>query len=163
VFTLRPTLKLARKLRISIPDKQAVVQNPVADWCVHDFSAGRRYYLFVNTPSLFPVIVPARGLKTLDGLVRAFLEELKLISRGSPLQERQFERWIEPELSTLQLARIPNRSIMGSMNDFTRMARFHLTEDGDAPVAASRRLARAPMGYLDMDSPDRVFPKLKRD
>jgi hypothetical protein len=161
VFTVRPTQKLARQLRLQIPKTTPDVQNYVADWCVQDFRAGRtRYLLFVNTPSLFPVIIHARGLNTLDLLIRGFAEGFKLSCEGTRWMS-QFERWIAPELSTVQLSQIPGRSFLGSTNDFIRMAHFHLHEDGCSPAETSRLLADAPMGYLGMNSSDRVFQKLK--
>jgi hypothetical protein len=161
VFTLRPAQKLARRLRLQIPATTPDVQNYVADWCVQDFCAGpTRYLLFVNTPSLFPVVIHARGLNTLDRLIRGFAEGFKLSWDGTRWMS-QFERWIAPELSTMQLGRIPGRSLLGSTNDFIRMAHFHLKDDGCSPAETSRVLADSPMGYLGMNSPDRVFPKLK--
>ena len=162
VFTLRPTQKLAQRLRLPIPASTPNIQNYVADWCVQDFRAGRtRYLLFVNTPSLLPLIVHARGLNTLDGLIRGFVEGFKITWEGTPWMS-QFDRWIAPELPTVQLGRIPGRSLLGSTNDFIRMAYFHLHEDGRSPAKTSRELACAPMGYLGMNSPERVFLTLKR-
>jgi hypothetical protein len=137
------------------------VQNYVADWCVQDFRAGAtRYLLFVNTPSLFPVIIHARGLNTLPRLVRAFAEGLEATLESMPGMS-QYERWIAPELSDVELGRVPGRSLLGSTNDFIRMAYFHLHEDGCSIVETSRELACAPMGYLGMSSPDRAFLTLK--
>ena len=135
--------------------------NWVADWCVQDFSAGRiRYLLFVNTASLYPVIVHARGLNSLDRLVNAFETGLRQTLQGT-LAENHLKRWILPELSKVELGRIPGRSLLGSTNDFIRMAYFHLHEDGLSLEETSRELAQAPMSYLGGKSPDRVFPKLK--
>lgn len=160
VFTLRPTQKLARRLRLQIPTTMPDVQNYVADWCVQDFRAGpTRYLLFVNTPSLFPVIIHARGVNTVDRLIRGFAEGFKLSWEGTPSM-KQFDRGIAAELATMQLGRVPGRSLLGSTNDFIRMAYFHLHEDGCSPAETSRALADAPMGYLGMNSPDRVFLKL---
>jgi len=160
MFTLRPTLRLAQKFRITIPSAEPSIQNNLTDWCLQDFNAGRRYYLFVNTASLYPVVVPARGLTTLTALIGGFRDELKLRWDDSPLHCGRFERSIEPELSYLRFARIPNRSIQGSINDFVRMGHFHLKEDGDTPLETSRRLAQAPMGILKMHSPENVFAGL---
>lgn len=161
MFLLRPTQKLARRLGLQIPATLPEVKNRLADWCAQDFQAGRiRYLLFVNTASLFPVIVPARGVTTLGRLMRAFDDGAKLTLQRTPWMS-QFDRWIAPELSEVQLGRIPGRSLLGSTNDFIRMACFYLHEDGVSPEETSVHLARAPMGYLGMNSPDRVFPKLK--
>lgn len=161
MLTLRPTQKFARRLGLQLPSTTPNVQNYVADWCVHEFSAGRiRYLLFVNTPSLLPVIIPARGINNLDRLVGGFADGLKLTLEGTPGMD-QFERWIAPELSAAQLGRIPGRSLLGSMNDLVRLAYFYLHEDKVPLVETSRALARAPMSYLGMNSPDRVFLTLK--
>jgi hypothetical protein len=160
VFVLRPTQKLAKILGLLVPATTPEVRNYVADWCVQDFKVGRiRYLLFVNTASLLPVIVHARGANELSTLMSVFAEGLKLTFEGTPWTA-QLQRWILPELSNVQLGRIPGRSLLGSTNDFIRMACFHLQE-GDSLEQTSRSLAKAPMGYLGMNSPDRVFPKLR--
>jgi hypothetical protein len=151
----------ARRLKLQLPPATPNVQNYVADWCVHEFSVDRiRYLLFVNTPSLFPMIIPARGIKHLDHLREDFAEGLKLTLEGTPGMA-QFDRWIAPELSATQLGRIPGRSLLGSMNDFIHLAYFYLHEDKVPLVETSRALARVPMSYLGRNSPDRVFPTLK--
>jgi len=159
MFTLRPTQKLARRLGLPKAPGFPVVTNRIADWCVQDFQVGRyRYLLFANTASLLPVVVHARGAVDAATLLAAFVSGFDAAMRGRP-GFGQFERWIEPELSQVQFASVPGRSLLGSTNDFIRMAWFHLAE-GDSPAQCSQRLARAPMGFLGMNSPERVFPKL---
>lgn len=161
MLLIRPTQKFASRIGLKLPAVTPETRNWVADWCVQDFSVGRiRYILFVNTASLYPVLVHARGLNTLERLVRGFETGARLTLTGTP-GESQLERWIVPELSKVELGRIPGRSLLGSTNDFIRMAYFCLHEDGASLEDTSRLLAQAPMSYLGFKSPDRVFPKLK--
>jgi hypothetical protein len=161
VLLFRPTQKLASRLGWKLPAVTPPTRNWVTDWCVQDFSAGRiRYLLFANTASLYPVIVRARGVNTLESLVRAFEIGVRQTLKGTA-GEGHLERWILPELSKVELGRIPGRSLLGSTNDFIRMAYFDLHEDGVSVEDTSRRLAQVPMTYLGFKSPDRVFPALK--
>ena len=161
MLLLRPTQKLASKFGLKVPAVTPETRNWVADWCVQDFSAGRiRYLLFVNTASLYPVVIRASGVNSLDRLVGAFETGVRQTLTGTPGMSH-LERGILPELSNVALGRIPSRSLLGSTNDFIRMAYFHLHEDGLSLEETSRELAQAPMSYLGGKSPDRVFPKLK--
>ena len=60
-----------------------------------------------------------------------------------------------------QLAPIPDRSVLGMINDLIFSAKWGLL-DGMSPVELSNRLAETPLSVLGMNSPDRVFPKIAR-
>lgn len=160
MLTLRPTKLLARRLGIAVPAKPPPVANRVADWCAHEFRARRfKYLIFVNTASLYPVVTFARGVTDDHELITRLVETLKLNFEGTEL-EFQYQRRIAPELAEVQWAPIPDRSIMGSMNELIAMAKDHLEERDEAPVELGRWLGQSPLSALGMDSPDRVFPKL---
>ena len=160
MLTIRPTKMLARRLGIELPATPPAVSNRVADWCAHEFRTQRfKYLIFFNTASLYPVLTYARGVTDDHELIERLTEAMKLNLEGTKL-EFQYQRWIAPELAAVQWAPIPDRSIMGSMNDLILMAKYHLKYEGDSPVELSRKLAQAPMSMLGMRSPDRVFPTL---
>lgn len=79
---------------------------------------------------------------------------------GTPA-EFDYRRWIAPELGAVQWAPIPDRSIVGRMNDLVNMAKVFLENPDDSPVTVSQRRAGAPMGILGMNSPARAFLTLR--
>lgn len=160
MMTIRPTKMLARKLRLgAVPDAMPVVTNRVADWCAHEFLVSRRRYLiFCNTASLYPVVTEARGVTDEDTLVRRWQAALRLNLADGP-HAFAYERWIAPCGAEVQWAPIPDRSVLGSINELIFAAKLGL-RDGMSPVELSGWLARTPLSVLGMNSPDRVFPKI---
>ena len=160
MLTIRPTKLLARRLGIALPAVPPTVANRVADWCAHEFRTGRfKYLIFFNTASLYPVLTYARGVADDHDLIKRLTEAVKLNFAGTEL-EFHYQRWIAPELATVQWAPIPDRSVMGSMNDLILMTKYHLENRDESLEELSRKLAKAPMSLLGMNSPDRVFPTL---
>ncbi len=162
MLTIRPTKMLARRLGIELPKAPPVVTNRVADWCAHEFRVSRhRYLIFCNTASLYPVVMMASGVTDGPKLAARLMGGLQTCLRGGEL-EIQFQRRIVVEGPFIQWAPIPGRSILGSMNDLILMAKYHLEYRDMSPAELSRKLAKAPMSALGMNSPDRVFPTLGR-
>lgn len=161
MLTLRPTKTLARRLGIELPLTPPLVSNRVADWCVHEFRAQRfKYLIFFNTATLYPIVTSARGVTDEQSLIAQFESAARLNLEGTPA-ESHYRRWIAPELGAVQWAAIPDRSIIGSMNDLVFMAKVYLERPGDSAITASRLIAEAPMGLLGMNSPARAFLTLR--
>ena len=162
MLTIRPTKMLARRLGIGLPAVPPVVTNRVADWCAHEFRVGRyRYLMFCNTASLYPVAIYARGVTDDNELIHRLVDALKQSLMGTEL-EFQFQRWIVPELTEVQWAPIPGRSVLGGMNEMIFAAKYGIMERDYSPVELSRWLAETPLATLGMNSPKRVFPTLGR-
>ena len=160
MLTIRPTKMLARRLGIELPAAPPVVTNRVADWCAHEFRVSRhRYLIFCNTASIYPVVMMARGVTDGPKLAARLMGGLLTCLRGGEL-EVQFQRRILSERPVIQWAPIPDRTILGSMNDLIFQARYGLEHRDFPPVELSRWLAETPMSALGGNSPDRVFPKL---
>ena len=160
MLTIRPTKMLAARLGMKVPPLIPTVTNRVADWCAHEFRSGRiRYLLFCNTASLYPVVTHGRGVTDDHELIRRLVDAVKLTFEGTEL-EFHYRRWIAPEVTAVQWAPIPDRSIIGSMNDLIYAAKYFLEARTESPVEVSRKLAQTPLSILGMNSPDRVFPTL---
>lgn len=154
---------LARRLGIELPVAPPVVTNRVADWCVHEFKVSRhRYLIFCNTASLYPVVMMASGVTDGEKLVARLMGGLQTCLRGGKL-EIQFQRRIVVEGPFVQWAPIPGKSVLGSINDLVYQAKYALAERDYSPFELSRWLAKNPLSALGMNSPDRVFPKLRGD
>jgi len=161
MLTLRPTKMLARRLRLTVPAAPPPVTNRVADWCAHEFTAAHhRYLLFWNTAAFLPVLVQGRGVRDDHDLIMRLNDGLKLVMVGNDL-EAHYQRWIAPELSAVQWAPIPSRSVLGTMNDFMIMAKYHLAELDQSPLEISRLMAGAPMSALGRNSPAKAFYSLR--
>ena len=153
---------LARRLAIALPQTPPPVANRVADWCAHEFRVGRyRYLIFCNTATLYPVVCHARGVADDHSLIERLAETLRLNLTGADLAH-QFKQRIAPELAAVQWAPIPDRSILGSINEMIYMTTVALVEENKAPEELSRWLAETPMSALGGNSPKRVFPRLGR-
>lgn len=161
MVTLRTTKMLARRLHLTVPAAPPPVTNRVADWCAHEFTASRhRYLLFWNTAAFLPVLVPGRGVRDDHDLIMRLVDGLKLVMSGPDL-EFYFPRWIVPELGEVQWAPIPSRSVLGTLNDFMIMAKYHLTARNQSPLEIAELMAQAPLAALGMNSPAKAFRSLR--
>jgi hypothetical protein len=117
--------------------------------------------LFVNEPTLLPVLMPLAPAAT---LLARFPQQVAavLAAHGTP------EAIIDEELRQMRdyrLAKTANRSVVGIMNEFTSLAE---TYRGDAPVpdlpGLTMRLATTPCSplYSKHVSPDRELDALLR-
>jgi hypothetical protein len=161
VLTLRPTKMLAKNLGLRIPAAPPLVTSRVADSCVHTFPMAREPWLiFCNTASLYPVF--AKGLDVTDDetLIRRAVGMIQrvLLENGYAEQSARIGR----ELSSgVQWAPIPDRSVLGSINDFIQMADYHFEDADLTPAILSQRLGKTPMSTIGMTHPARAFATLR--
>ena len=117
--------------------------------------------LFVNEPTLLPVLMPLAPAAT---LLARFPQQLAavLAAHGTPdavIDEEQ------RQMRDRRLAKTANRSVVGIMNEFTFLAEAYR---GDTPapdlLALAMRLATTPCGplYSKHVSPDRELDALLR-
>ncbi len=120
------------------------MRNRAADWCAHEFwFSRRRYLMFCNTASLLPVVTEARRVTDDASLVARVVATLRLNLAGGPYAF-VYERCIAPNTMSAQWASVPNRSVLGAMNELIFMAKFGL-EDGLSPIELSPWLAETPL------------------
>ncbi len=91
-------------------------------------------------------------------LVRRLITTLWLNLADGP-HRFAYERWIAPGGAEVQWAPIPDRMVLGSINDLIFAAKYGLV-NGKSPADLSGWLAETPISVLGMNSPDRVFPKI---
>jgi hypothetical protein len=117
--------------------------------------------LFVNEPTLLPVLMPLAPAAT---LLARFPQQVAVVlaAHGTP------DTIIGEELQRMRdrrLAKTANRSVVGIMNEFTHLAEAY---HGDTPVpdlpGLAMRLATTPCGplYSKHVSPDRELDALLR-
>jgi hypothetical protein len=113
--------------------------------------------LFVNEPTLLPVLVPLAPAATLLARLPEHLATV-LTERSAPktIIDGEVRRMTER-----RIAKTDNRSVTGVMTEFVRLAEvFH--RDGQELPELAARLARVPCGplYKRHVSPDREFNAL---
>lgn len=124
------------------------MESPHLDWCAHTFMAQRyRYLLLTNTHSFLSVVTTAKGVTSEDTLIRAALAALRdyLVASGRGFA---FERLIAPQAGEVRFARIPDRRVLGTMNELIFLATGDLIEGGCSAAETSDRLNRVPLSAL---------------
>jgi hypothetical protein len=117
--------------------------------------------LFVNEPTLLPVLMPLAPAATLLARFPRQVAEV-LALHGTPAAVIDEEVW---QMRDCRLAKTANRSVVGIMNEFTFLAEAYR---GDTPapdlLALAIRLATTPCGplYSKHVSPDRELDALLR-
>lgn len=148
MFTLRPTSMLAKRIGATIPAATVAVQTPHTDWCAHVFTAQRhRYLILTNTHSLLSVVTSGKGITTEGAFVRHSLAAIAEYFRSSG---RQFvlDRLIAPAAAEVQLARLSDRAVMGSINELIFQAKLELIEGQLSASETSERLNEVPLSML---------------
>lgn len=107
------------------------------------FSGYHRFLLFVSERSLLPVLMPLRERSQLLPNFRARLAEL-LLHLG--ISEKDVAKELS-EMSEVVIARTANRSVLGTLNDFTRNVKAYLQMHDDISLLdLELRLAGTPCG-----------------
>ncbi|MFE3450815.1 DUF6933 domain-containing protein [Nonomuraea sp. NPDC059194] len=115
--------------------------------------------LFVNEPTLLPVLMPlAPGATLLERFPSTVAAVLAMHGAPQPIIDDEMHRMREK-----RLAKTTNRSVTGVMTEFARLAEFYREGTSELPELA-RRLARVPCGplYKRHVSPDREFDAFLR-
>jgi uncharacterized protein DUF6933 len=159
MIILRPTKMLAKRLTLAVAPQEIVPSNPYVDWSVHQFTFSRhRFLIAVNTRSLLPVILSARGIANGPTFAKGILQNIEVHLRAWGWGEL-WERFVLPEAGTVALAPITSRSVLGSINELVYFASVEMNA-GLSPCEASFRLRGIPMTYLKGTSADKVFPHM---
>ena len=154
-------LRLTRKLlsRVGPPNAVATPSTTVlGDWFAHLVFVGhKRYALLVSEHSRLPVVMPGRDLKH---LTRNFPGALAQVLHALGLHPAVVEREVEATREGV-IAVTNNRSLLGTLNDFSLALRYRLWDEPDADlVEVALWLSRTPVGPLGYDAPDQVTRRL---
>ena len=131
-------LRATRKLR-TIPhdriDPDLDSDTALGDWYVNRFVIDRRpLLLLVSSLSLLPIVVPARDVRSLPSrLAQLVADRLTRLQVRSSLIQQEVDA-----MNPVVVARTTDRSVVGTMVDFARMASYILPEWGwgDADLVA---------------------------
>lgn len=151
MFTLRCTGKLLGRLGTA---PSAVAEPPttaLGDWYATLIHAPRvQVVLLVSERTLLPIVVPAKEARTLLPRFRlALADMLHRLGVRPSIIDREIQ-----EMGDVVVGKTRSRTVLGSMNDFIRMTKFHPWPPRSLPEL-SLELACAPCGPIGMESPDR--------
>ena len=171
MMTLRCTQKLLERLSLSGNLDAPETLSPTSmlgDWYATIlFTRPSQLVLAVSEKSRLCLLLPARELSTLAPRFRTEVAELL---RRIGASEEEVEREVQG-MSPLTFASTKvlsdtgtsvNRSVLGSMNDFTRMVKFSLQRREWPLLDLSEQMCETPCGPLQMRSPKEVARDLLR-
>lgn len=143
-MTIRLSRTTADKLGVDINVAAEPDAAPLGDWSVHMFRSQRlQYLLALNSTSLFPVVLPGRGLTSTKSFLAAFGASLRSQHHAAGLGEG-FERFLSnqepltPE--TVVWSKAANRRVTGSMKEMILSAQLMLEDAvwGGAPLTCEQ-------------------------
>jgi hypothetical protein len=159
VLIVRATKKLLDRIGPPSLDEGEQSTTMLGQWYATAVFWKPQVALFVNEPTLLPVLMPLAPATT---LLARFPQQVAtmLAAHGTP------DSIIDAELQQMRdrrLAKTANRSVVGIMNDFTHLADTYRS-DTSAPdlLGLAMRLATTPCGplYNKHISPDRELDAL---
>ncbi len=157
----RLSRKLAKKIKVEPTTLAPQSENPFLDWSAHIFSAGRTQYIIItNTPSLLSMICYGKSVTDDNLFILRTLSMMKEYLSEDPFTF-YFPRIISPHTNRVLFSKSSDRSVIGSMNDLILNAKQLLGEENLSPYQAAQQINKMPMSYLNYDTPERAFTKLR--
>jgi len=153
--------QLARRLkcRFSLEEMPVLQVGRLDAWSGHSFRVGRiEHVMMMNDASLYTILLPAKGLTSIDSFLKAFLP------RVAEVWQRHGSDF-DPNNQEVVVLKRANRSLIGSMNDAIKAVEFYAVYDredhpGYTPMDIEERLNMVPYKTIGYQSPDRWLPKL---
>jgi hypothetical protein len=147
-MVFRLSQKLNAKIKAGNLRIQPEVDNPLADWSAHLFTADRtQYILLCNTKSLYSTVMYGRGITTDGQFINRALGAIREFMTADG-HEFTYQRVIVPAASTVAFARALNRSVTGSMNDLVFHASMLLIQFDLSPFDVGFKLNQIPCSAL---------------
>jgi hypothetical protein len=159
MVVLRCTQQLL--LRLKHFDDAAAVRSTtrLGDWYGNLIRMGNRHVLlFISERSRLPVMIPVRQANRLRSAFPGVACQM-LAAVGVPAEAIESERL---QMSEIAFGRTRSRSLLGSLNDFSMMARMHfITRRNDPLERIARELAETPLILpFDGEHPSAVTRRL---
>ena len=152
MVVLRCTRRLLDRLKLAGNLSDAESSTKLGDWYGNLLQLGhRQHLLFVSERSRLPVVIPIRQARVLATVFPDTVCAL-LAAVGVPTIDIAEER---ARMSEMVFGRTKNRSLLGTMTDYTFMAQ-HVDArcaEPETPVELMHFLARTPILPLNGDRP----------
>jgi hypothetical protein len=155
--------QLADRLKCSVSlQGMPVIQAGRLDaWSGHCFRIGRvEHVMMMNDASLFTILMPARGLTSIDSFLKAFLPRVAQVWH-------RFDAEFDDQNQQVIVLKRTNRSLIGSMNDAIQATKFHFEYIREevhefGPIDIEERLNMVPYKALRYKAPCELLPELLR-
>jgi hypothetical protein len=159
MIALRCTQKLAKRLKQPLEAVDSVQSDArLSEWTCHLVQFGRTQLIFcVNHQTLLTVLLPAAPAKTFPLRLRVALGKLL---HGLGIDDEAVSAELQ-SFASYAFAKTNNRSVLGSLNDFARMAP-HWIESNDPAhlLSISLKMATVPCTPLSEIFPDKAVRTL---
>jgi len=144
MLAIRPTQVLARRLGVTLAPLAQDSTNALGDWyCQLLHTRPKQLVLAVSETSRLPVVFLAAGNFPFEGRLQAAVGEV-LLALGVPMHIVTAE---QDQMHPVAYAKTINRSVLGTMNEYTFMLHAFLAESRDLREA-TLWLADVPCGPL---------------
>jgi hypothetical protein len=157
----RFTEKAKHKLKLPKLNTVKKSDNLLNEWFVNVFYTKQRYKYFIttNAKTLFSVIIHGKGVVDDNVFFKDLFYSLRELLLDNDC-EFIYKRFIEPNIYQITLSNTNNRSILASMNDLIINAKVALGCHELSPYDASKYVNKAPMGFINMSSPERYIKEM---
>jgi hypothetical protein len=155
---------LAARIGSPLRDENLPVESLYTDWCAHSFTARRcRHIILTNTYSFLSVVMAARGITSEDAFIRSAGEAIRdyLVQSG---RSSAFDRFMAAETTEARFSRIPDRRVLGTINELVFLAADYLAAENVSLFKISEYLNTVPLSALwnrgDTSSPGPTFDRM---
>jgi hypothetical protein len=157
---LRATNKLAKKLNLKSLNKNDNKSSAFEEWYGNLFTAERKQYLiFTNAYSLFSVIMPGKGINSLEkfsDITSIWLSELLKEVNCDNLISRLV---IKPN-EIFDVYATNNRSVLSIMNEMVFFAQMDIIEEHPPLIEISKMVNNLIYGPIDYERPLNVIKQM---
>lgn len=144
MLAIRPTQVLAKRLKVALAPIAQDSTNALGDWyCQLLHTRPKQLVLAVSETSRLPVVFPAAGDFPFEGRLQAAVGNV-LLALNVPKHVITTE---QEKMHPIAYAKTINRSVLGTINDYTFLLQAFLAESSDL-MAATLWLAQVPCGPL---------------
>lgn len=160
MYSLHCTKKLLDRIKPSIATTVPAPTTVLGNWYATALFWKPQLALLVNECTLLPVLMPLAPASTLAARFPAQLAEV--LSRHE-LDQRFIKREVA-EMTEVAFSKTANRSIVGSMNEFSFEAEvYREVHETSEPMALAMRLADTPCSPIKYESPARLIKRIVKD
>ena len=157
MVVIRGTRKLLMRLPFEVAVTTQKSTTVLGDWYVDLLFTRPQVVLCVSEHARLPVVMPARELRTIaERLAAALGNVLAAIGIDATVIAQEVEA-----MRPVVFAKTANRSLLGTMNDFTIATKWALSGDRAMDLGAlSLELADTPVGPMAYEHPAGVVQRL---
>lgn len=152
---LRLSQKLCAKIKAGGLLTSPLDENPLADWSGHLFIANRtQYIILTNTKSLYSTLMVARGITNETQFCERALSSIhEALDAGD--QKSVCSRCIARSSRAVSFAKPLDRSVVASMNELMRNAKWWLAQGGLSPPEIAAKFNDVLLSAIASDPSDK--------